>query len=184
MRSRAHGKTSGTVHVGQPGTLSRRARRGLGGALTIGAPGGGAVVGTFESYADAERAVDHLVAQGFPAGTLSISGTDLSIVGRDAESAPRPVAVLRAGGAGALFGVALGLLFGFVGLTDPIVSGAAVATWGAGLGGGAGALLAAAEWLVGTPSTETDTQIEAACYELLCTADGALEARRLLATDR
>ena len=184
VRNRLHRNAWGTAHVGQPETLTRRRWGGPGGVRTIGAPGGGAIVGTFEVYADAERAVDQLVAQGFRAGNLAISGTGLSSVEPDAEPAPWVVAVLRAVAAGALFGVVLGLLFGFVGLTDPIVSGAAVATWGAALGAGAGGLSTGVGWLVGTASADAGSRIEATCYQLLCTPDETPEARRLLATGR
>lgn len=67
-------------------------------------------VASFASHAEAQAAVDHLVAGGFPVGYLEIVGSQLQSV----EHVTGPVTAKRSTVAGAGVGATWGLLFGLV----------------------------------------------------------------------
>jgi hypothetical protein len=95
----------------------------------------GEVVATFESYEDAQKAVDALSHAEFPVKELSIIGNDLTSV----ERVTGKLSYGRAAGAGALSGLWVGLFFGLLlTLLSPNASTllfiAAAALIGAGFG--------------------------------------------------
>ena len=94
------------------------------------------LVRTFADYGAAERAVDILVAQGFGNDELFVAGDELRLMGNtgDAGAATFRVGLVGSAVGGGLFGVVLALVFGFVGITDPIVSAGAITLWGAVVG--------------------------------------------------
>ena len=98
------------------------------------------VVATYDSYADAERAVDQLADDGFSVERLSIVGSDLRLV----EQVTGRMTYARAGAAGAASGAWTGSLFGLifaVFLTDDAgVSALAVVLYGLVFGALMGAL--------------------------------------------
>jgi uncharacterized membrane protein len=67
-------------------------------------------VATYDDYASAQRAVDHLADNRFPVENVAIVGTDLRLV----ERVTGRLTVARAAGAGALGGAWFGLLIGLV----------------------------------------------------------------------
>ena len=101
-------------------------------------------VAAYDSYAEAERAVDRLSDQGFPVGKVAIIGQGLryveQVTGRFTTGRAALVGALE----GALLGAFLGLLMGLIFTYDPnpavwllILYGMVVgALFGAGLGAG------------------------------------------------
>ena len=69
-------------------------------------------VATYENYADAERAVDHLSDKGFPVEKVAIVGTGLKTVEQVAGRLTTGRAALLGAGQGAMLGLFFGLLFG------------------------------------------------------------------------
>jgi hypothetical protein len=72
----------------------------------------GLSVGTYDTYADAQRAVDHLADQKFPVENLAIVGTDLRQVERVTGRMTWAKAALGGLGTGAWLGLFVGLLLG------------------------------------------------------------------------
>ncbi|WP_210479362.1 general stress protein [Naasia sp. SYSU D00948] len=96
----------------------------------------GEVVGTYETYTQAQQAVDRLVKADFSVQDVSIVGNDLKSV----EHVTGRLTYAKAAGAGALSGLWLGVFFGVVLLlfspASPNVFGVALAAMliGAGFG--------------------------------------------------
>jgi hypothetical protein len=99
-------------------------------------PGTWGTVATFECYADAQRAVDHLADSKFPVAQMSIVGSELYLV----EQVLGRRTWVRAATVGLLSGTWIGLLVGLLlWIFDPLGRGAATlltatAAWGAGFG--------------------------------------------------
>jgi len=72
----------------------------------------GLSVGTFDTYADAQRAVDHLADEKFPVENLAIVGTDLRQVERVTGRMTWAKAALGGLASGAWLGLFVGLLIG------------------------------------------------------------------------
>jgi hypothetical protein len=135
-------------------------------------------VGTYEDYASAQKAVDHLSDRGFPVQHVSIVGTDLRLV----ERVLGRLTTARAAGAGAISGAWLGLLIGIL-LSIFTTSGWLVvvliaivfgAIWGAIFGAIAHAATG------GRRDFTSVRRLDAARYAIQVQADHANEARRLL----
>jgi hypothetical protein len=76
------------------------------------APATRTTVATYSSYAEAERAVDHLSDKGFPVERAAIVGTGLKTVEQIAGRLTTGRAALLGAGQGATVGLLFGLLFG------------------------------------------------------------------------
>ncbi|HET6685033.1 MAG TPA: general stress protein [Jiangellaceae bacterium] len=72
----------------------------------------GLSVGTYDTYADAQRAVDHLADEKFPVENLAIVGTDLRQVERVTGRMTWAKAALGGLASGAWIGLFVGLLIG------------------------------------------------------------------------
>jgi hypothetical protein len=72
----------------------------------------GLSVGTFDTYADAQRAVDHLADEKFPVENLAIVGTDLRQVERVTGRMTWAKAALGGLASGVWIGLFVGLLLG------------------------------------------------------------------------
>lgn len=81
--------------------------------------GDGQVVASYPTYADAERAVDHLSDSGFPVEHAEIVGRDLRLVERVTGRLTRGRAAAAGAASGAWFGLFIGLLVGL--FTDDAV---------------------------------------------------------------
>jgi hypothetical protein len=103
------------------------------------APPTGQVVASYGTYADAQRAVDHLSDAGFPVEHVQIVGHDLSLVERVTGRLTKLGAAGAGAGTGAWFGLFIGLLVGLF-TTGPawlglILGGTLIgALWGAVFG--------------------------------------------------
>jgi hypothetical protein len=76
------------------------------------APAARTTVATYDSYRDAERAVDYLSDHGFPVERAAIVGTGLKTVEQIAGRLTTGRAALLGAGQGAMIGLLFGLLFG------------------------------------------------------------------------
>ncbi|WP_202919404.1 general stress protein [Saccharothrix deserti] len=89
------------------------------------------LIGSYSSYADAERVVDRLSDAGFPVRHTAIVGRGLNSV----EQVTGRLTVLGAAGrsalSGALIGALFGWLFGVFNWIAPVISGLLLALYGA-----------------------------------------------------
>jgi hypothetical protein len=144
------------------------------------------VVATFDTYAQAEAAVDSLADRGFPVEHAQIVGRGLKMV-EQVTGRMRPLdAFLRGALSGALAGALIGWLFGLFDWTDPIVAAGWLALHGLWIGalvGGATSLIAYLA-LRGRRDFASVSTLSADRYEVLVDEPVADEAARLLtATD-
>ncbi|GGJ78572.1 hypothetical protein GCM10010123_05660 [Pilimelia anulata] len=146
------------------------------------ATAGQVVVASYPSYADAERAVDHLSDSGFPVQQVAIVGRGLSTV----EQVTGRLTTWGAAGGGALSGAVIGALFGWLfgvfAWIEPIISGLLLALYGALFGAVVGGLFGLAGHALtgGRRDFSSISGMRADSYDLLVDAPAALEASRLL----
>ncbi|HEY7177022.1 MAG TPA: general stress protein [Micromonosporaceae bacterium] len=135
-------------------------------------------VGTYQNYADAQRAVDYLSDNGFPVQQTAIIGTDLRLV----ETVTGRLTVWRAALAGIASGAWFGLFFGLIlgifvnvnwwaVILSTILIGAA---WGAIFGAIAHATTG------GRRDFSSRSSLQAGQYAVTATADVADQARHML----
>ena len=99
----------------------------------------GETVSSYNSYDDAQRAVDHLSDQGFPVESAKIVGSNLHLVEQVTGRVTTGSATLAGAGSGAWFGLFIGLLVGLF-TTGPewvglVLGGLLIgAVWGAVFG--------------------------------------------------
>ncbi|MGW7198541.1 general stress protein [Streptomyces chryseus] len=98
-------------------------------------------VASYETYPEAERAVDHLADQGFPVERVAIIGQDVRMVEQVTGRMDYGRAALHGAASGALPGALIGWLFGLVNWLDPVVSALLLALYGLIFGAIVGALL-------------------------------------------
>lgn len=135
-------------------------------------------VGSFNTYAEAQRAVDHLSDREFPVQELSIVGVDLMQV----EKITGRLTWGRVLGSGALAGAFWGFFFGLlwvilsVGFWAPILTGVI-------MGAIFGLIFAAISYGAtgGARDFSSHTQIIAGRYDVLCSSQRAAEARDAIA---
>jgi hypothetical protein len=88
----------------------------------------GQSIGSFSSYAEAQRAVDYLSDNGFPVENLTIVGSDLKQVERVLGRMTKWKAALAGAGTGAWFGGLVGLLLSL--FADSGTTVLAIVLWG------------------------------------------------------
>jgi hypothetical protein len=99
----------------------------------------GEVLGTYDTYLEAQERVDHLAKADFPVGKVSIVGNDLKSVERVTRKLSWSRAALEGAASGAWFGLFIGLLVGLF-TTGPewlglVIGGLLIgALWGAVFG--------------------------------------------------
>jgi hypothetical protein len=98
-------------------------------------------VASFDSYEQAEAAVDQLADRGFPVEHVAIVGRDLRYVEQVTGRMTYLRAALNGALGGALIGVLIGWLFGVFGWFTPVVASFWLAIDGLWFGALAGALL-------------------------------------------
>jgi uncharacterized membrane protein len=136
-------------------------------------------VGSFDTYAAAQRAVDYLSDNEFPVEHVTIVGSDLQMVERVTGRLTRGRAAIGGAASGAWFGLFVGTLLGL--FSDRnfwllVLSGLAY-----------GAVFGAVFGLIGYQATggrrdfTSNSQIVARRYEVLCQHQHAEAARELLA---
>ncbi len=163
----------GQVPGATPGTPAVRRR-----AHGLPTPPKGWPVGSYPTYAEAQRAVDYLSEQQFPVQQVTIVGVDLMQVERVTGRLTWPKVL----GGGVLSGAWLGLFIGLVmALLDPHLP-AALPT---GLIAGVffGLITSAVPYAMarGTRDFSSTMQLVAGRYDVLCDPPNAERARDLLA---
>ena len=99
-------------------------------------PSGGETVSSYETYEEAERAVDYLSDNGFPVENAQIVGSNLRLLEQVTGRVTTGRATLAGAGSGAWFGLFIGLLVGLF-TTGPTWAGLVLggliigAVWGA-----------------------------------------------------
>ncbi|UGS35031.1 general stress protein [Capillimicrobium parvum] len=137
-------------------------------------------VGTYDSYPDAQRAVDRLSDAGFPVSRVAIVGRGLrfeeQVLGRETVGS----AALRGAGQGAVVGVLFGLFLWAISAND-VAAGWLILyglIWGAVLGAILGAIYQAASG--GQRDFRSASRMTADHYDVMVDDDVAAEAIRIL----
>ena len=137
-------------------------------------------VGSYATYAEAQRAVDHLADSDFPVRDVTIVGVDLMLVERVIGRLSWGRVLLSGAASGAWFGLFVGLLLGLfsptgtgfgpilVGLASGVVFGLVFAAVGYGATRGRRDFTSASQMVAGR-------------YDVLCQPRNAEKARELLA---
>jgi len=139
-------------------------------------------VATFESYREAEAAVDLLSDRRFPVENVQIIGRGVSLVEQVTGRLGNKEAALRGALSGALVGVLFGWIFGLLNWIDPIITGLLVALYGLVFGSMIGALMGWISHLAfgGRRDFASIGTLVADRYDLVVSADLADRAVALL----
>jgi hypothetical protein len=97
-------------------------------------------IGSYESYSEAERAVDYLSDNGFPVERVAIIGSDVKLVEQVVGRLNHGGAALRGAGSGALTGLLIGWLFGVFNWFTPLLAAFTLAVYGLVFGAVIGAI--------------------------------------------
>jgi hypothetical protein len=144
-------------------------------------PPTGLQVGSYATYAEAQRAVDYLSDNEFPVENVTIVGSDLQMVERVTGRLTRGRAILGSAASGAWFGAFVGTLLGL--FSDGGTSFVVLLLSGIAYG----ALFGAAFGFIGYAATggrrdfTSNSQVVAGRYDVLCQSQQAEGARDLLA---
>ncbi|MUM16583.1 magnesium transporter [Mycobacterium sp. CBMA271] len=162
---------------GQP-TRSTSQRSGLSSAMSLPTPPQGWPIGSYPTYAEAQRAVDYLSDQQFPVENVTIVGVNLMQVERVTGRLSWPKVL----GGGMLSGAWLGLFIGLVlGMFSTNLAGSLVVGLTVGLV--FGLVTAAVPYAMtrGTRDFASTMQLVAGRYDVLCEPAQAEAARDMLA---
>ena len=138
----------------------------------------GDVLGTYDTYPEAQAIVDHLAKVDFPVAQVSIVGNDLKSVERVTRKLSWSRAALEGALSGAWFGLFLGLLFSFL---APPKAGFGLGFFFAAvlIGAGFGLLFRLVTYAISRRTRDFDSthQVLATNYQVLV-ATGQVEAAR------
>ena len=144
------------------------------------------VVGTYSSYREAQRAVDHLSDNRFPVERTQIVAEGLRIVEQVQGRLNWVQAALNGGFSGLVTGAFFGLLLGLFLTTGPGAPGLLLAIYGAFFGAFVGALVGLLTYALsgGRRDFYSASSMQAERYSVLADDEVAGEAARILATMR
>ncbi|QCB96864.1 ECF transporter S component [Arthrobacter sp. PAMC25564] len=157
------------------------------GAPRAGAPNGpddarsvpkGDTVGSYNSYLDAQKAVDYLADQQFPVQMVSIVGNDLKMVERVTGRLTYPRVALSGALSGMWFGLFVGVLLSFFSTTPGYFSIVTSVLMGAAFFMLFGIVTYAMQR--GKRDFTSTSQVVATSYDVVVSFEAANEARRLL----
>jgi len=150
-------------------------------AATVHMPKDGTRIGSYGSYAEAQRAVDYLSDNKFPVENASIIGSDLRMVEQITGRLTWIRAALAGAASGAWFGLFVGLLLGLFapGGRETFTLVLFGLLYGAGFGLVFGLLGYAATR--GKRDFTSTSQVVANTYDVMCTPSHAQAAQDLLA---
>lgn len=157
------------------------------GAPRAGAPNGsdeartvprGDVVGSYNSYLDAQKAVDYLADQQFPVQMVSIVGNDLKMVERVTGRLTYPRVALSGALSGMWFGLFVGVMLSFFSTTPGYFSIVTSVLMGAAFFMLFGIVTYAMQR--GKRDFTSTSQVVATNYDVVVSFEAAGEARRLL----
>ena len=137
-------------------------------------------VGSFSTYAEAQRAVDNLSDREFPVEKLSIVGVDLMQVEKITGRLTWPKVL----GTGVLSGLWMGLFFGLLlSLISVPGAGLTMFVWAVVIGAIFGTVASAVAYAFtgGKRDFASATTIVAGRYDVLCEPDAAPQARDMIA---
>ncbi|MET7995908.1 general stress protein [Amycolatopsis sp. NPDC005232] len=97
-------------------------------------------IGAYETYSEAERAVDYLSDNGFPVQRVAIIGSDVKLVEQVVGRLNYGGAALRGAGSGAITGLLIGWLFGIFNWFMPLLATFTLAVYGLVFGAVIGAI--------------------------------------------
>jgi uncharacterized membrane protein len=148
----------------------------------VGRGGPRRVIASFDSYPDAERAVDHLSDEKFPVDRVSIVGRDLRLVEQVTGRVTLARAVLNGALSGALAGLLIGWLFTVFNWTNAVVARGWLILDGLWFGAVVGALFGVLAYMLtrGRRDFASVGAIQADHYDLLVDDEVADQAMRLL----
>jgi uncharacterized membrane protein len=141
------------------------------------------VIASYDSYAQAQRAVDYLSDQRFPVERVSIVAEDLRFVEQVTGRRGYGQAALEGAGSGAVIGALFGFFVGLFSFTDPlVVSWLVLALYGLVFGAIIGALMGLIFHALtgGERDFSSIGGIEAGRYNVMVDEEVAEEAARLL----
>ncbi|AXJ11528.1 general stress protein [Arthrobacter sp. PM3] len=157
------------------------------GAPRAGAPNGpddaravprGDVIGSYNSYLDAQKAVDYLADQQFPVQMVSIVGNDLKMVERVTGRLTYPRVALSGALSGMWFGLFVGVMLSFFSTTPGYFSIVTSVLMGAAFFMLFGIVTYAMQR--GKRDFTSTSQVVATNYDVVVSFEAAGEARRLL----
>ncbi|CAN5435961.1 hypothetical protein BH10ACT6_BH10ACT6_10190 [soil metagenome] len=140
----------------------------------------GDVLGTYDTYLEAQAIVDHLAKADFPVGQVAIVGNDLKSVERVTRKLSWSRAALEGALSGAWFGLFLGLLFSFntPALTTGLFAAAIL------IGAAFGLFFRLVTYAINRRNRDFDStkQVLASNYQILVDASLIARAQQILAT--
>ncbi len=138
-------------------------------------------IAAFETYAEAQRAVDFLADSEFPVQKVTIVGTDLKMVERITGRRTYATAALQGAASGMWLGLFLGLMFM---LLSPGADLVRIFLPAVLIGAGFGMLWGVVGHALtgGRRDFSSTSQVMASRFAVLCLSESAAEARNLLAT--
>lgn len=140
----------------------------------------GLQVGSYDTYLEAQKAVDHLSDQKFPVELVTVVGVDLKMIERITGRLTYARAAAGGAASGAWFGVFVGLLLGLFASGRSTI---ALILFGLLYGALFGLLFGVVTYALtgGRRDFTSRSQIVASRYDLLCQHQKAEEAREILA---
>jgi Heat induced stress protein YflT domain len=157
----------------QPGRAPRR-----GGPAGLPTPPKGWPIGSYPTYAEAQRAVDYLSDHEFPVQQVTIVGVDLMQVERVTGRLTWPKVLAGGAATGAWLGLFIGLVLGFLNPNPwgPLVAGLIAGVF-------FGLITSAIQYAMarGTRDFSSTMQLVAGRYDVLCDPQSAETGRDLLA---
>ncbi len=149
--------------------------------MNIPTPPSGLTVGTYDTYEQAQRAVDYLSDEGFPVQNVTIVGNDLRMVERVTGRFDRNRAAATGAAGGAWWGLFVGAVLGLFASNDTnwfvliLLTTIAGAVFGAVFG------IIGYAMTGGKRDFTSTSSVVATTYDVLCHPQHAEEAQNLLA---
>jgi hypothetical protein len=139
-------------------------------------------VATFETYEDAERAVDRLADRDFPVERVAIIGQDLQTVEQVTGRMNYPLAMWRGALSGAVPGALVGWIFGLLDWVQPLITSLLLALYGLVFGAVLGAVVGVILYALqrGRRDFASRTVMRPRRYEVVVDDEVADEASRVL----
>src|SRR5690349_5432601 len=139
-------------------------------------------VAAYQTYGEAERAVDHLSDRGFPVQRVAIVGEDVRLVEQVVGRLNYGRAALTGAGSGALAGALVGWIFGLLDWVRPLITSLALAAYGLVMGAVVGAVFSMLTYALqrGRRDFASVRGLVPSRYEVKADSEVAEEAARLL----
>ena len=150
-------------------------------SMSVSMPVGGVQVGSYDTYEQAQAAVDHLSDQKFPVENVTIIGSDLRMVEKVTGRLTLGRAIAAGAAGGAWWGLFVGLLLGIFSTDGAAWIGSVLTGLAVGLVFGAVFGWIGYSATGGRRDFVSTSKIVAGRYDVMCNPAQAEEARALLA---